>query len=622
MKKNQFKMSFLAAMFLGSGAYAGLIKGATPPLEPLAPDLLRQFAYGGWNLDNVEVKIVSDSNFSQEIAGSDFDESDGTYTTMDGSMSFESMISTGAEVRGLLHGKDWPVGEPSGIKVINGDTATKHGKAQNCIMTTSYLSLEDNPFDVYGYLDGENPTPTICSSAFQTHKRFKINMMPATVATLDANRYGQPIELVFNLETGDTSTQRYQVFQKINNYTGKRLDGYKIEVLDATDSVNANIKFSLLISDDPSEDESGDVATFSRGLWGPKDDKVFIPPRFETDGFFDKVRAGFSVIGDNTNTLTGGLPTLKSNYEALFGLWLPSKWAPQGIFHDDDRDPSTDAELVAFWGTIPNAPVGTAPAWHKGKDYDLSNGDQSWAEPTPQELLTWTIDPWYAKDVIEDTLNLGLDYVVSIGANSSIGSQFKIRITPRVAVDQTPPNYIEDDNTTYIEPPTSYVATAGVVTISPKPTFTPGTALYVGVADADLNIYPLEKETVSITVKADTGDSETLMLTETALDSGMFSATLPTENSGISPIANNGSMSVIEDTVVTATYVDTHYGDEGTTVTLTATTTAKTPVAPAVPNASDGGGCTFNPKSRGVDTTVLLMLAMGLLYPFRRRFIK
>lgn len=236
--------------------------------------------------------------------------------------------------------------------------------------------------------------------------------------------------------------------------------------------------------------------------------------------------------------------------------------------------------------------------------------------------MTWTIDPWYAKDVIEDTLNLGLDYVVSTGDNALIGSKFTIRITPSVAVDQTPPNYIEDDNITYVEPPASYVATAGVVTISPKPTFTPGTALYVGVADADLNIYPLEKETVSITVKADTGDSETLTLTETALDSGMFSVALPTENSGISPTANNGSMSVIEDTVVTATYVDTHYGDTGSTVTLTATTTAKTPVPPAVPNASDGGRCTYNPKSKSADMTVLLMLALGLLYPFRRRFLR
>ena len=617
-----FKMSIVTAILLGSGAYAGFIQGANPPVEPLTPDLLTQFGYGGWDLGNVEVKIVSDSNFSHEIAGSNFDESDGSYTTMDRSMSFESAISTGGEVRGLLHGKDWPVGEPAGIKVINGDTLTKHGKAQNCIMTTSYLSLEDNPFDVYGYLDGDTPTPTICSSAFQTHKRFKINMMPSTVATVDQNRYGQPIELVFNLVGGDTSTKRYQVFQKINNYTGKRLDGYKIEVLDTANNVNSNIQFSLVMTDDPSDDESGEIATFSRGLWGPKDEKDYIPPRFETDGFFDKVRAGFSVVGDNTSTLTGGLPTLESNYEALFGLWLPSKWAPQGIFFDDDRDPSTDAELVAFWGTVPNSPLGTAPAWHKGKDYDLSDGDQSWAEPTPQELVTWTIDPWYSKDTIEDTLNLGLDYVVNIGDNTSIGSQFKIRITPHVAIDQTPPNYIEDDNTTYIEPPASYLATTGVVTISPVPTFTPGTPVYVGVADGDLNLYPLEKETVSVTVKSDIGDSEILMLTETAVDSGVFEAVLSTENSGGTPVPDDGTMSAIEDAVVTATYVDTDYGDEGTTVTLTASTTAKTPVVPAAPNASDGGSCSYNPHSRSVDTTLLLMLLTGLLYPFRRRFIK
>jgi hypothetical protein len=72
------------------------------------------------NLENVEVKIVNDSNFSQEIPGSDFDELMELGTAMDGSMSFESAISTGTEVR-VFCMKDWPVGEPA-ESVINGDT--------------------------------------------------------------------------------------------------------------------------------------------------------------------------------------------------------------------------------------------------------------------------------------------------------------------------------------------------------------------------------------------------------------------------------------------------------------------------------------------------------------------
>ncbi len=102
--------------------------------------------------------------------------------------------------------------------------------------------------------------------------------------------------------------------------------------------------------------------------------------------------------------------------------------------------------------------------------------------------------------------------------------------------------------------------------------------MYVGVADADLNQNASEAEDVTITVTSDIGDSEQVTLTETGVDSGVFSATLPTENSGSTPSTNDGVMSVIEDSVVTATYVDVHYGNTDTTETLTAHTTAKTPV--------------------------------------------
>ena len=625
MKKNIVKISLVTAMVLGAGAYAGLIDTNTDE----GWNLSTQYGFTGWNLENVEVKIVDVNDFNTSLPGTSFNEDTGLYSEMTYGMSFESEISTGGEVRGLLHGKNWPVGEPAGIKIINGDMNTKNGKPENCIMTTSYLEYQDmNDINSgSGYLDttdGE-PNPTICSSPFQTHKRFKINMMPTMVANPDVSGYGQPVELVFNLVDGDMSDKRYQVFQKINNYTGKRLDGYTIEVLKADGTKDNNLTLSIGLLEHRDKDglldntniwDVEDMANFSHGLWGPQTFEV--PPHFPTDGFFDSVRAGFVVDpnGHGTSTLVGGPTTLGSNYEALFGLWLPSKWAPLGIFWDDDENPLTDAVLMAFWGTIPNAPAGTAPAWHKGQK-------DNWAEPTDQELVTWTIDPWFEIGLIEDTLNLGLNYIVNVGDNSAIDGNFTVRITPRVAVDQTKPNYIEDDNVTYIEPPTSYTASAGVVTISPEPTFTPGTDLYVGVADADLNEDATQAEEVIITVKSDTGDSETVTLTETDVDSGVFSGTLPSEISSSAPTANNGVMTVIEDTVVTATYVDEHYGNTGIVETLTASTTAKTPVAPTPPAASSGGGgCTFNPNSKNFDMTFLLMMALGMLYPFRRRFIK
>lgn len=41
-----------------------------------------------------------------------------------------------------------------------------------------------------------------------------------------------------------------------------------------------------------------------------------------------------------------------------------------------------------------------------------------------------------------------------------------------------------------------------------------------------------------------------------------------------------------------------------------------------VTTTSDGGGCTYNPDSKNFDMMFLLMMALGLFYPLRRRYIK
>ena len=108
---------------------------------------------------------------------------------------------------------------------------------------------------------------------------------------------------------------------------------------------------------------------------------------------------------------------------------------------------------------------------------------------------------------VEDVLNLGLNYIINVGANAAIGSTFTLRITPHVALDQTPPTYVGKD----VDP-----------TDPTDPTQPP-------VADEPPFYYPY---------------------------------------------------------------------------------------------STGGGGCTYNPNSNSFDMTFLLMMALGLLYPFRRRFLK
>jgi hypothetical protein len=630
-------------MLLSSGAYAAKIVGVNAGTPHEDTTLPKQYGFGGWDLGNVNVKVTNlDYN---ETTGTFY--SDGTYEPMTIGDSFESeILSTDDKttVMGRLHGKDWPVGEPAGIKVVNDDNGTaKSGKSPNCIMTTSYLDEVDSGTGESGYLNiyDTNPdgkaVPTVCSSPFQSHKRFKINMQPASVAIVDeTTRYGQPIDLVFNLDDTDTeTTKRYQVFSKLNNYTGKRLDGYKIELLDENGAVNPNadIRFSLDISPKES-DESGYQAVFAHGLWGAPD------KHFDENGFFDSARSGFYQEGNGTQELIGGPDKLAGNYADIFGVWLHSALAPTGIFFDDDNDPLTDAELVAFWGDPEN--TGTN-AWRKGQA-------DNWAEVTPEELLVWTINPLYSQGVIEDTLNLGPNYVVEVGDKSTIGETFTIRITPRVApdADQVDPSYVADPapegyNSTsegtivmsFQEDLTSTTANVKSVTIadySAKITSSTSATLnslgdiLVAVADSDRN-NPAIVDTFTIDVKSDHGETEEVVLTETGANTGVFAGTLQAIRSDDVITNDDGKFLLNKNTKLNATYVDSTYGAQVDPETLEAVLSiavAETPTdaTDSTDTTSSGGGCTYNPNSKNFDMTFLLMMALGLLYPFRRRFLK
>ena len=419
MKKNIVKSSLLAAVVFSSSAFAGHI--ITDTDQGFTPN--KQFGFGGWNLDNVDVKITQEPFYNHNVGN--FNTLDGTYSTMGFGYSFESDIrGEDGTVLGKLHGKDWPLGEPSGVKIIIGDTSTHNGKPQNCIMTTSYLSS--------GYLNSAAPMPNICSGPFQSHKRFKIDLQSSM--HLGDNAYGKAVDMVFNLQLGDASIQRYQIFQKINNYTGKRLNGYQIELLDANKMPNPALTLSLGYGENAGGNiwDIEDLANMSHGMWGPIDD------HFPEPGFFDDKRAYYPVGLSGGNTVVSYVgPMQGGNYQSMFGNWLPSKWHPMGIYFDHDNNPNTDADLLAFWGDPLHS--GTN-GWHKGFIDD-------WATPTDEELAVWTTaGGLYYIIGIEDSLNLGLNYIVNVGDNAAIGNTFTIRIRPHFAPtsEQGTPSYVKD----------------------------------------------------------------------------------------------------------------------------------------------------------------------------------
>lgn len=84
---------------------------------------------------------------------------------------------------------------------------------------------------------------------------------------------------------------------------------------------------------------------------------------------------------------------------------------------------------------------------------------------------------------------------------------------------------------------------------------TAGQTIYVRVEDADQNYNNAVQQTLTVSLTTTGGDSETLTLIETGVDTGFFSAAIPSFNGP--PTSGNGTIEVTApDEIVTATYID------------------------------------------------------------------
>jgi hypothetical protein len=507
----------LSSMMLSAGVNAANVVGAIDVSQPYE---IYPTGALSWNQENVSVfKVVNGVEATVPFAKIEdpnaldvFDPINTLVTTLGD--SFVSKVYSDLDVQtARVTGKVYPVGGPTGIKAVINDNLVKNGKPVNCLINTSFLGENPAvPNDLDQHLDDPVTAPVICSSFFQSHKRFKVAMLPPTVATVDP----LPIDLVFNVDDDMTLTP-YQVFSKINNYTEKRLKGYKVQVgrgvgTQFVPASKAGIASQLYISlgideglgadgnlDGTTDLFEGDdgLATFSHGLFGANDLYLGDKSRWPLDGYFDNRTAGFSVTKDSMscvdpttcanvseptinsvaiNMLTAdtilSTTALDSNYtvidnpdselngKELFGDWLPGNWAPKGVFFDDDGDPTTDAVLVAWWD-------GTT--WRKGNRDDF-------VPVSEVEFNTWTVDKGYSIDVIEDTVNLGINYIVKVGAINDpavTGDEtFTIRIVPIVADSQVAPAWVGTE-------PTPLLATSPSTTI-PIPTSSDGGGCTVG----------------------------------------------------------------------------------------------------------------------------------------------
>lgn len=512
--------------------------------------------FGGWNLSNVEV-VLSGTQGPIGSADSWFDPTTGAYHfAADSDFTYESFVSDGAgNNQGIVLAKDWPIGEPAGVKIINDDPNVKNGKPANCIMATSYL--------VDHYLDSTDPKQVVCSSPFQTHKRYKVALLPATVDGIGS----ESVDMVFNVEA-DGITRDYQVFQKINNWTDGRLKGFKVEVgfgvgASFVSASSAGIDLANLNIAVPSDLWSAtQLATFSAGLFGPLDKHTgevgFFDPNKRAGFYIDQYVAGVQPL---TDTLTASTP-LPSNYADVptgagaaayqFGTWLPNNMLPYGVFFDDDGNPETDAELLAWYGYNPS--IGNL-GWMRG-------AADGFAAVSSTEIQAMGANLSYTSDLIDDLVNIGLNYVVRIGDVSSFpvsaSNTFTIRVTPAADDSGIPaPAYVGYPP----NPLLLYTDSNASVLLQPEISFESGSLLTARVGDADLNQNPAVAEEVDVTIATSNGLSDTLTLVEQGANRGVFAATLPDAFSNVPP-----------GTVVTMAYYDASAALERTASTTAAGT--------------------------------------------------
>ncbi len=107
---------------------------------------------------------------------------------------------------------------------------------------------------------------------------------------------------------------------------------------------------------------------------------------------------------------------------------------------------------------------------------------------------------------------------------------------------------------TYILPPSTALTVPGALRLVAATHYSNGDPLFVRVTDFDHNQNATAIETISVTMTAPTGDTETLVIAETGVSTGIFIGYLQSTSAAVA--AGDCLLSVSADQTITATYTD------------------------------------------------------------------
>lgn len=126
--------------------------------------------------------------------------------------------------------------------------------------------------------------------------------------------------------------------------------------------------------------------------------------------------------------------------------------------------------------------------------------------------------------------------------------------------------------------------------------------IYFSVADSDENIDGTTADTISVTVSDSGGDSESVTLTETTNNSGVFHGSI-LASSGVNYVAADGILEVTADSTVTLSNSDAQDAEIASdTATMTVTTSSSSSSTATATHSGGGGGRSTVSKAKAMAT--------------------
>jgi len=298
------------------------------------------------------------------------------------------------------------------------------GDVVNCIMA-------NNP-DIY------------CDSAPRSGKRVKVQLTGPTPfdmtyqTTPNGTFFDQSDTLV------DTSLVDYFTFGKVSNFTGARITGFSLQLLDDEGNLMGTLAPANAVLFNLDATVIGLGSRLVDGLYGAGGQEGDI-------GFFSDSRAGFAPTFSDDTLEFGALSN--ADYVASFGTaFLDNTMVHDGLFWDDNDNPDDEAALIAWdniggdgWTygnmalteTPPDLPESAEPPvllpdrledLAAALSVEVADLEYVAGGPVPEAIVAAAeANGLFAVDAIEDLRNANLNYDITIGEID--GGEFTLRWT-------------------------------------------------------------------------------------------------------------------------------------------------------------------------------------------------